>query len=142
MKKYFKGIFSKEMAIVFFIIAMGTMESTPDIFIEIAVWSITAIVLFTSIAKNYIMYFKREEAKTILHKYAKVNQVKNHSLFFKLYSFLIFIIPLILNPVLTFIYLDSLTLSIIWGILLIEGINYYFCVKKLKKDFLIGEKNA
>lgn len=142
MMKYLKSMFSNEMSIIFLIFAYINVESTPASFCIAFIWVVTILAIFQSLSKNYMIYFRNEEALIMISRHVKKNEVQYHSTFFKLFSFFMFLTPLILNPILTFIYLDFLTLSIIWGILLLEGLNYYFYMKKIKKEFLNGEKNV
>lgn len=141
MKKYISSLLTNEIAVLVMLLSINSLNHIPEMSLHYAIYFVTFATLLKSLAKNYILYFKRDDLKNVINSHIKKNSIKNYSLNYKIFSLLSVFVPLILNTVFTFIYLNSLTISIIWGILLLDGINYYCFVRKTKKDFL-GEKNV
>lgn len=140
--KYISPILTKEVSYIFAIMIGINFKSVPMNFAFYLCVVITAIVFFQALTKNFILMFKNKEAKKTLYFKVDKEQLKEKSSFFKVYGAFCVFAPMIVNSILSYIYLESLTISIIWGILLLDGIVNYFYIKKIKKELLIGEENA
>lgn len=142
MFKYIKNFFSTQMAALLTILSIVQFKMSSVLFVKSVVFFITAVMMYKSISNIYFILFKKNEVKNMIKDKSKEESVRSKSLFFKTYSFIIYFIPFILIPIYSYLYLDSLTISILWVILFIEGLFFWIYIKKTKKIISTGENDV
>lgn len=136
MFKYIKSFFTKEIFVIFLIVAYLNISSTPSFFVMGSIYFITAYKIIKESIISYFLTFEvYKENKDVLSNQYKKIEIKNYSKLYKTYMKCIEIIPLIIIPILIFNYLDALTLSIIWGILFINELYILRKIKYIKNSF-------
>ncbi len=139
MDKMIKYFLTKDFAILFLFIGIQNIANTPVEFIKLMIIVITASSAIEKTVRLFSLIFGKEKNNYFIRsELEKKNKYEKTLGTEKAIFFLCTFIPLIINPFLCYELFESLTIPIIWGILLIEDILFFLILKNRKKEFLNG----